>query len=195
MRIGVTACDMGTSWMLPRLVGAGRAHELMMTARRFGAEEALRIGMLADAVPADDGAARVEQAIEDLLVMPPLSLSLEISSFDAEVELENRQQVLTTATADQQEAMAARTAARHPRVPGVESTSISAATNSVHAEHNEYPDAGALERLARPSRTPPRGAGQRSVRWPSRAASAPARACPSGQSALNHRCSVRRRVA
>jgi enoyl-CoA hydratase len=88
----------------------------MMTARRFGAEEALRIGMLADAVPAEDLAALVEQAIDDLLVMPPLSLSLtkqgmwlslEIPSFDAAVELENRQQVLTTATTDQQEAMAA----------------------------------------------------------------------------------------
>ena len=116
MRIGVTACDMGTSWMLPRLVGAGRAHELMMTARRFGAEEALRIGMLADAVPADELEARVETAIDHLLSMPPLSLSLtkqgmwlslEIPSFDAAVELENRQQVLTTATEDQKEAMAA----------------------------------------------------------------------------------------
>jgi len=116
MRVGFSACDMGTSWMLPQLVGAGRAHELMMTARRFDAEEALRIGMLADAVPAGELAARVERAVDDLLVMPPLSLSLtkqgmwlalEIPSFDAAVELENRQQVLTSATADQKEAMAA----------------------------------------------------------------------------------------
>jgi enoyl-CoA hydratase len=116
MRVGFSACDMGTSWMLPQLVGAGRAHELMMTARRFDAEEALRIGLLADAVPAADLAARVDRAVDDLLAMPPLSLSLtkqamwlalEIPSFDAAVELENRQQVLTAATADQQEAMAA----------------------------------------------------------------------------------------
>ena len=116
MRVGFSACDMGTSWMLPRLVGAGRAHELMMTARRFGADEALRIGLLADAVPAGDLPARVEQAIDDLLVMPPLSLSLtkqgmwlslEIPSFDAAVELENRQQVITSLTTDQSEAMAA----------------------------------------------------------------------------------------
>lgn len=115
MRVGFSACDMGTSWMLPQLVGAGRAHELMMTARRFDAAEALRIGMLADAVPAGELDARVDKAIDDLLVMPPLSLSLtkqgmwlalEIPSFDAAVELENRQQVLTSATADQKEAMA-----------------------------------------------------------------------------------------
>src|SRR4051812_3226754 len=116
MRVGFSACDMGTSWLPPQLVGAGRPPELMMTARRFDAEEALRIGLLADAVPGADLEARVERAIDDLLVMPPLSLSLtkqgmwlalEIPSFDAAVELENRQQVLTSATADQKEAMAA----------------------------------------------------------------------------------------
>jgi enoyl-CoA hydratase len=116
LRVGFSGCDMGTSWLLPRLVGAGRAHELMMTARRFDAAEALRIGLLADAVPAGELAARVERAVDDLLAMPPLSLSLtkqgmwlslEIPSFDAAVELENRQQVVTGATADQQEAMAA----------------------------------------------------------------------------------------
>lgn len=123
MRVGFSACDMGTSWMLPRLVGAGRAHELMMTARRFGAEEALRIGLLADVVPAEELDARVDAAIDDLLGMPPLSLSLtkqgmwlslEVASFDAAVELENRQQVLTSATADQQEAMTAFRGKRPP---------------------------------------------------------------------------------
>ena len=123
MRVGFSACDMGTSWMLPQLVGAGRAHELMMTARRFDAGEALRIGLLADAVPAAELETRVDRAIDDLLVMPPLSLSLtkqgmwlalEIPSFDAAVELENRQQVLTSATADQQESMAAYREKRPP---------------------------------------------------------------------------------
>jgi enoyl-CoA hydratase/carnithine racemase len=37
IRTGVTGCDVGGSWLLPRLVGAGRAHELMRTARRFDA--------------------------------------------------------------------------------------------------------------------------------------------------------------
>ena len=102
---------------------AGRAHELMMTARRFDAEEALRIGLLADAVPGDQLQARVDRAVDDLLEMPPLSLSLtkqgmwlalEIPSFDAAVEMENRQQVLTSATADQEEAMAAFRETRPP---------------------------------------------------------------------------------
>lgn len=116
IRIGVTGCDIGTSWLLPRLVGAGRAHELMLTSRRIDAAEAHRIGLIATVV--DPGAldATVNDTIESLLLAPPLSLSmtkqamwlaLEIPSFDAVVELENRQQVLTHATADRAEAMAA----------------------------------------------------------------------------------------
>jgi enoyl-CoA hydratase len=93
----------------------------MMTARRFDAEEALRIGLLADVVAPDQLAARVDQAISDLLAAPPLSLSLtkqgmwmslEIPSFDAAVEVENRQQVLTSLTEDSNEAMASYRAKR-----------------------------------------------------------------------------------
>jgi enoyl-CoA hydratase/carnithine racemase len=116
IRVGYSGCDIGTSWLLPRLIGAGRAHELMLTGRRFDAEEALRIGLLADVVPAEQLEGRVRTTVDALLAAPPLSLeltkqgmwlSMEIPSFDAAVELENRQQVLTAATADQQEAMAA----------------------------------------------------------------------------------------
>ncbi|HEX9031794.1 MAG TPA: enoyl-CoA hydratase/isomerase family protein [Streptosporangiaceae bacterium] len=113
IRIGVTGCDMGTSWLLPRLVGAGRAHELMMTSRRFDAREALAIGLLADVVEPEALADRVDAAVEALLQAPPLSLSLtkqgmwlsmEIPSFDAAIELENRQQILAAGTADAAEA-------------------------------------------------------------------------------------------
>ena len=50
IRIGLSACDIGTSWVLPRLVGAARAQELMLTGRVFDAEEAYRIGLVVDLV-------------------------------------------------------------------------------------------------------------------------------------------------
>src|SRR5271166_6153762 len=53
INIGVSNCDMATSWLLPRLIGAARAHELMLTGRRFDAGEALRFGLLADVVDQD----------------------------------------------------------------------------------------------------------------------------------------------
>jgi enoyl-CoA hydratase/carnithine racemase len=116
IRVGATGCDIGTSWLLPRLVGAGRAHELMLTGRRFDAAEAERIGLVAAVAGPDGLAPRVDAAAEALLQAAPLSLSLtkqgmwlalEIPSFDAVVELENRQQVLMSATGDMREGMAA----------------------------------------------------------------------------------------
>jgi len=115
IRIGVSGCDIGTSWLLPRLVGAARAHELMLTSRRFDAGEALRIGLVTEVTDIGDLAGRVDATVDALLAAAPLSLSLtkqgmwlalEIPSFDAMVEMENRQQVLTSATADAREAMA-----------------------------------------------------------------------------------------
>jgi enoyl-CoA hydratase/carnithine racemase len=123
IRIGVTGCDIGTSWLLPRLVGAARAHELMLTSRRFDAAEALRIGLVTSVVEPGELPGRIQATVDALLGAPPLSLSLtkqgmwlalEIPSFDAAVELENRQQVLTAATADADEAMAAYRERRDP---------------------------------------------------------------------------------
>src|SRR3954453_22831964 len=53
LNVGVSNCDMGVSWLLPRLIGASRSHELMLTGRRVRAEEALAMGLVADVV--DDG--------------------------------------------------------------------------------------------------------------------------------------------
>lgn len=46
--------DSGACFMLPRLVGLGRAMDLMMTGRKVGAEEALTIGLVNELCPADD---------------------------------------------------------------------------------------------------------------------------------------------
>lgn len=50
-RLGLVA-EMGISWMLPRLVGAARAADLMFSSRMVGAQEALEMGMVNKVVPA-----------------------------------------------------------------------------------------------------------------------------------------------
>lgn len=116
IRAGYSACDIGVSWLLPRIVGAGRAHELMLTGRRFDAAEAEGIGLVTDVVPAKDLLAVALAKAEEIMLNPPLSveltkqgmwLALETPGFDAAVEFENRQQVFTAFTDDRAEATAA----------------------------------------------------------------------------------------
>jgi enoyl-CoA hydratase len=116
LNIGVSNCDMGTSWLLPRLIGASRSHELMLTGRRVGAEEALRIGLVADLL---DGAELMERAIEAAGQIASLSpwgvrltkrgmwAALEIPSEQAAVEFEDRQQIMATFGTAPPEAIAA----------------------------------------------------------------------------------------
>jgi enoyl-CoA hydratase len=105
LNIGVSNCDMGTSWLLPRLVGASRSHELMLTGRRFDAEEALRIGLVADVVASGDLPGRALEGAADIAALAPWGVrltkqgmwaALEVSSERAAVEYEDRQQIMAT---------------------------------------------------------------------------------------------------
>ncbi len=105
INIGVSNCDMGTSWLLPRLIGASRAHELMLTGRRVDAEEALRIGLVADVVPDDALPGRAMQAAEQIASLAPWGVrltkqgmwtALELPSEQAAIEFEDRQQIMST---------------------------------------------------------------------------------------------------
>ena len=124
IRIGLSACDIGTSWLLPRLVGASRSQELMLTGRIFDAEEAARIGLVVELF--DDDAlmdAAVAKARQIMLNTPfgvaltkeGMWSALEIPGMQAAIDLENRQQIMATATLDHREAMNAFRVRRRPR--------------------------------------------------------------------------------
>ena len=116
IRIGLSACDIGTSWLLPRLVGASRAQELMLTGRIFDAEEAYRIGLVVELVDDD---ALLDTALvkaHQVMLNAPFGVALtkegmwsalEIPGLQAAIDLENRQQIMASATADHREAMQA----------------------------------------------------------------------------------------
>lgn len=124
IRIGLSACDIGTSWLLPRLVGAARAQELMLTGRLFDAAEAERIGLVTEVVPDD---ALLEAAFAkagEIMLNTPFGVALtkegmwsalEIPGLQAAIDLENRQQIMASFTDDHREAMAAFLEKRPPR--------------------------------------------------------------------------------
>jgi enoyl-CoA hydratase/carnithine racemase len=116
VNIGVSNCDMGTSWLLPRLIGASRSHELMLTGRRVDAQEALRIGLVADVVSQDALADRALESANQIAELAPWGVqltkqgmwtALEIPSEQAAVEYEDRQQIMSTFGLAPPEAIAA----------------------------------------------------------------------------------------
>jgi enoyl-CoA hydratase len=126
LNIGVSNCDMGTSWLLPRLIGASRSHELMLTARRVDAEEAERIGLVAGLL--DDGQL-LDHAIEragEIAAWSPWGVrltkqgmwtALETPSERVAVEYEDRQQILATHGVAVPEAIAAYLGKRPAQFP------------------------------------------------------------------------------
>jgi enoyl-CoA hydratase len=105
INIGVSNCDMGTSWLLPRLIGASRSHELMLTGRRVDAEEALRIGLVADVLEGEQLAERALDGASQIAALAPFGVqltkrgiwaALEIPSEQAAIEYEDRQQIMAT---------------------------------------------------------------------------------------------------
>jgi enoyl-CoA hydratase len=116
INIGVSNCDMGTSWLLPRLIGASRSHEMMLTGRRVSGEEALAIGLVADLVPAEELLDRSLEAASQIAALAPWGVrltkqgmwsALEIGSEQAAIEFEDRQQIMATFGIAPPEAVAA----------------------------------------------------------------------------------------
>jgi len=127
VRIGVTGGESGMSYMLPRLIGIGRAAEILMTGRSVEAAEAERIGMVNRVVAPE----ALEQAALDqaaaLLANSPFSITqtkrlmwrnLDASDLEAALELEDRVQILASMTDDYKEALAAFAEKRPPRFSG-----------------------------------------------------------------------------
>jgi enoyl-CoA hydratase len=105
----------GGSVRLPRLVGRGRATELLLTGGMVDAQEALRIGLVNRVVPADRLIAETESILRSMLENGPLALAACLHMLDAQdgllldqaLGLESRQFGGLAATADFKEGTAA----------------------------------------------------------------------------------------
>ena len=66
----------GGTQRLARLVGLGRAKDMVMRGRRVGADEALALGLVTEAVPAEELDAAVGSLLEELSRHSPLALAM-----------------------------------------------------------------------------------------------------------------------
>ena len=83
-RVGLSGADMGASWLLPRIVGHGRASELLMTGDFIDAREAHRIGLYNRVVADGDVVAEARALAEKLARGPSFGLAITKESLDRE---------------------------------------------------------------------------------------------------------------
>ena len=126
LKIGVSNCDMGTSYFLPRLVGASRSAELLLTARIFDAAEADHIGLLS--ALDDDPVARALDTARLIRANAPFATwmtketmwqTVDAPSLRHALDIENRTQIMCSSNGDVAEAKAAFAEKRSPKWSGL----------------------------------------------------------------------------
>lgn len=105
--VGIGGCDMCSSYQLPRLIGTGRAYEMMLTGNFISADEAWNLGLVSQVV--DERAALVPAGLEFARVIAakdPMAVRLtkeamrcnvDASGFENALHVENRNQTLMIA--------------------------------------------------------------------------------------------------
>ncbi|WP_183504804.1 MULTISPECIES: enoyl-CoA hydratase-related protein [unclassified Mycolicibacterium] len=124
IKAGFSSLDMGTSYLLPKIVGAGVAREMMLTGRIIDAAESYRIGLVHEVVPADklaDAALEMARTIAAnnafgvWQTKTGLNAALDAPSLRHAKEIENRTQILTGFTNNPREAAMAHREKRAPK--------------------------------------------------------------------------------
>ena len=105
--VGIGGCDMSSSYQLPRLIGTGRAYEMMLTGNFISADEAWNLGLVSRVVedrpalyPAAIELARVIAAKDPMavrLTKEAMRCNVDASGFENALHVENRNQTLMIA--------------------------------------------------------------------------------------------------
>jgi enoyl-CoA hydratase/carnithine racemase len=86
-RVGLSGADMGVAWLLPRIVGLGRATELLLTGEFTDAATAHRIGLYHRVVPQEQVLAEATAVAERLARGPSDALAVTKRALDDEAVL------------------------------------------------------------------------------------------------------------
>ncbi|WP_022958962.1 enoyl-CoA hydratase/isomerase family protein [Spongiibacter tropicus] len=124
IRLGVSGCDFGVSYTLPRLIGGSRAHDMMLTARVVDSHQALDWGLITRHTSDAELRDAATVLAESLCDFSPYGListkqamweNLNATSLQQALMLENRNQILNGLSGDVEEAAAAFFEKRKPR--------------------------------------------------------------------------------
>jgi enoyl-CoA hydratase len=124
-RLGIHP-GMGATWILPRLVGPARAAELLYTGRILDGQEAARMGLVNEVVPAPQLEGRALALAQELAASAPLAVRgtkqalarSAAASLDDQLAFEAAQQAACYETKDLSEGIAAVREKREPRFRG-----------------------------------------------------------------------------
>lgn len=103
IRIGLSACDIGVSYFLPRMVGSSVAAEYMLTGRFITADRAYQLGLISKIVDASELETEARSFAADMLHATPLGLRLtkealnhaiDANGLEAAIAMEDRNQIL-----------------------------------------------------------------------------------------------------
>lgn len=125
VKLGVIPGYGGTQ-RLPRLVGKGRALQLILMGDLIGAQEALRIGLVNEVVPAEDLLSRCESILKQIGANAPLAVRYSIeavndgleANLDSGLKLEAKYFALAAGTEDKKEGTSAFVQKRAPQFQG-----------------------------------------------------------------------------
>ena len=128
IKLGLSGCDVGVSYFLPRMVGSSVAAELLMTGRFLHADRAVALGLVSKIVPAERMADEARELLADLLRTTPLGLRLtkealnhaiDAQGLEAVVAMEDRNQILCVQGEDFREGVTAFLEKRAPVYGGL----------------------------------------------------------------------------
>jgi enoyl-CoA hydratase/carnithine racemase len=88
VKVGLAGADMGSAYLLPRIVGLGRATELLMTGAFVDAAEAHRIGLYNRVVPPDRLAAETSSVVRSLADGPTAGLAATKDALNREMHMD-----------------------------------------------------------------------------------------------------------
>ena len=125
-RVGLAGCDMGACAILPRLIGHGRAAELLLSGRSMGADEALACGFYSRLLPVEELRAAAAQLARELADGPTFAHGMTKTMLNQEwnmgleqaLEAEAQAQAICMQTEDFRRAYEAFSAKQRPTFKG-----------------------------------------------------------------------------